>query len=258
MKKTVFLLVTVFLLAALCAGPALAAPEDYVVDLAEILSYEEWADLTANCEALSQTYGCGVYIGTVADMRSYGYTDIEDFAEAFFDDLELGLGDRADGILLVLSMAGRDYDLDSHGEYGNYAFTPLGKDTLSEVFLDNFRNDDWYGGFYDYIARCGEMLALAQAGEPVDIPASTRLASSLGTSLLLAFLLALVICLVLRGKNKSVQTASDADAYVAAGAVDIRVREDQFIHQTVTRRKIEKNYSSGGGGGGHSHSSGKF
>ena len=257
MKKIISLLLVSLLLAALLVLPASAAADDYVVDLADILTDEEESKLATACRSIAQTYNCGVYIGTAADMREYGYSDIEEFAEAFFDDLELGLGDGADGILLVLSMAERDYDLDSHGRYGNYAFTSHGKETLEAVFLDDFRNNDWFSGFRDYVVRCSEMLELAGNGEPVDIPASTRLAASVGLSLILSLIIAFLICMVLKGKNKSVRTAADADAYVAAGAVDIRIRDDQFIHQTVTRVKIEKNHSSGGGGG-HSHSSGKF
>ena len=38
---------------------------------------------------------------------------------------------------------------------------------MEEEFLDDFRDDDWYDGFEDYLEVCDEYLARAEAGDPV-------------------------------------------------------------------------------------------
>lgn len=278
MKKLISILLAALLLAAVLAPVSALADGEingdgfYVIDLYGLLSESEAQTLSSAAETITRTYGCGVHIGVISDMRDYGFSDIEDCAEEFFNSFGLGVDPDHTGILLLLSMAERDYDIDAHGEFAHYAFTDYGKTTISDEFLDNFRQNDWFGGFFDYLSRCEEMLKLARNGEPVDITASQRVQSrvtpgGLLLSLALSLLIAWLICSALKGRNKSVRAASDADAYVPAGAVTFRVRDDRFTHQTVARRRIEHSDRSGDGGGGggtsissggHSHSSGKF
>lgn len=275
MKKRLFaFLLFLGLLFALATGVFAADADDlYVLDYADILSDTQEESLAETARSLTETYGCGVHIGTIGDMRDYGFYNIEDCAEDFFNANGLGVGEEHTGILLLLSMAERDYDIDAHGSFAHYAFTDYGKTTISDEFLDDFRENDWYGGFADYLARCGTMLRLAQDGEPVDIPIVQRdrgrfTPGGVIVSLVLSLLAAWGVCSALKRRHNSVRTAVDADSYVAAGAVQFRIREDRFTHATETRRHIERSRSSGGGSGGHggttissgghSHSSGKF
>lgn len=269
MKKILSLLTVLLLIAAALTVPALAADTEYVYDWAEILTDSEVDILTSAAEEVSRTYGVGVYIATLPDMREYGFYDIEECAEVFFDEMGLGLGSDRTGIMLILSMAERDYDIDAHGDFAHYAFTDYGKTTISDEFLDNFRVNDWYGGFFDYIARCETMLRLANEGHPVDISTGDVIRGRITPagflcSVVLSVLGAWGICSLLKKGMKTAKIAADADSYVRPGAVQITRREDRFTHATETRRKIEKSERDGGGGGttvssgGHSHSSGKF
>ena len=273
MKKKLLCLLLALLLTAALAVPVLAAedPGDdfYVIDLYGLLDDNQKEVLSSAAAEITDKYGCSVHIGVIGDMRDYGFSDIESCAEEFFNSFGLGVGDDHTGILLLLSMAERDYDIDAHGEFAHYAFTDFGKTTISDEFLDNFREDDWYGGFFDYLSRCETMLQLARNGEPVDVTAAQRIQGRLTPggiilSLLLSLLISWVICTLLESKNKSVKTAADADSYVGAGAVQFRIRNDHFINRTVTRTRIERSSGGSHGGGttissgGHSHSSGKF
>ena len=258
MKKQLIGLFLVLILVFVLAVPALAEEETedfYVIDLYGLFTEEEHDALTAAAEQISQTYDCSVHIGVIGNLEDYGFSDIESCAESFFDSFGLGVGEEHNGILLLLSIAERDYDIDAHGEFGHYAFTDYGKTTISDVFLDNFREDDWYGGCSDYLDRCAVMLGLARDGEPVDVGASKGLtAGGFLVTAALSLLVAWLVC----------SSAADATAYIPDGAVQFRVRNDQFINRTVSRRKIERSSSSHSGGGttissgGHSHSSGKF
>ena len=279
MKKLLTLLLAALLIAVLSV-PALASgepadmqaePSDtYVIDLYGLLSDSEAASLSAMAEDVSQRYGCSVHIGIIDDMRNYGHNDIEACAEDFFNSFRLGVGDERTGILLLLSMADRDYDIDAHGSFAHYAFTDYGKTTISDRFLDNFRVNDWYGGFTDYIRRCDELLALAEAGEPVDIVVTSpepNIAGGIAVTAVLSLLIAWLVCSILKSSMKSATLAADADTYMIPGGAAITYRDDRFTHITTQRTRIERSDDRGGGGGhggttisigGHSHSSGKF
>lgn len=276
------------LLLALALGTsALAAGSGCVIDEAGLLTADEWEALEEQAAAVGEEYGVGVYIAAIEDYTDYGFS-VEDAAESVYLSCGLGLGEEECGILLLLSMDGRDYDLCAYGTQAHLAFTDYGKDTLADVFLDNFREDDWYGGFADYVAECGEYLRLAAEGEPVDVPGSSGglyyydedgnldhveyaetthglfWAPGWIVSAVLGVLLALLIAwIVKRATMRSVAAKAEAGAYVT-GAPAFYARSDQFTHVTESHRKIEtQNHSSGGGGtsvssGGFSHSSGKF
>ena len=166
MKKRISSLLTVMALALFLCVPALAAGFDeaelyFVTDEAGLLSEQEWSDLEARAEEISLKYKCGVYIIAVDNFANYADgNDVVEAAKNLYREYSLGYGGEKSGVLLLLSMAERDYDLLAYG-YGNTAFTDYGKDKLAEKFLDNFKNDDWYGGFQDYLEKSGSMLQSA-------------------------------------------------------------------------------------------------
>ena len=176
-----------------------------------------------------------------------------------------GWGLARDGILLLMSMSDRKYDLAAYGSFGNAAFTDYGKDQLADAFLKDFKKDDWYKGFSDYLTKCGRMLDMARKGKPLDVnhDPDARL-RYWPAGLLLGAVLALVICSILKSKMKSVKEAAGAESYVPGNGVQFAIREDRFTHVTTTRTKIER--SSGGssrggtsvGSRGFSHKSGSF
>ena len=263
MKKRISSLLAVMALALFLCVPALAAGFDeaelyFVTDEAGLLSEQEWSDLEARAEEISLKYKCGVYnFANYADGN-----DVVEAAKNLYREYTLGYGGERSGVLLLLSMAERDYDLLAYG-YGNTAFTDYGKDQLAEKFLDNFKDDDWYGGFQDYLEKSGSMLQSAREGHPLDVDGNPliRLAG-IGISLLVGCVAAFVIAVGVSDRMmKSVSAKTKADTYLIAGSVEITGREDHFTHTTETRTKIEKSSGSGGttvDSDGFSSKSGKF
>ena len=137
----------------------------HVLDYVGLLSTDEVNHLEILAGEISLYHNCGVYIGIIDDYTSQGFTSIEDCAEAFYKE-HFG---ESTGLLLVLSMKDRDYDLDAFGSFAHYAFTDYGKTTVSDAFLASFGRDNWYDGFVQYLARCDIMLRLAVLGQPVDV-----------------------------------------------------------------------------------------
>ena len=228
-----------------------------VSDVAGLLSSSQWQELESKAEQISQQYQCGVYLVTLEDYRDYGsYSSFWNFSQDFYTRYHMGLGERSNGILLILSMADRDYSLLAYGSDAHYAFTDYGKEVLENRFLDNFRQDDWYGGFRDYINGCGELLSRAADGNPVDVIYQSRdgldpgisAAVVIGVPLLTAF----GACEGMKRQMKPVREQTRADQYIVPGGINLNLKRDVFVNRTVTRTRIhtEPRANSGGGGGG--------
>ena len=167
MKKRLFsIALCLMLLLSLCVT-AHAADGVYLIDEPGLLTRDEAETLESRAAELTGRYGIGVYIAVVDDFTDYA-SDCETASEEIYLANGFGVGSEQNGILLMLSMADRDYDLCAYGTDAHLAFTDYGKERLEEEFLDDFRYDDWYTGFEDYLSACGRMLSAAEQGRPVD------------------------------------------------------------------------------------------
>ena len=267
MKKKLFvclLLCLVLLSSFSCL--ALADSRAHVGDSAGLLSADEYTELENMCAAVSDKYGCGVYIITVSDFRPFG-NSVESAAEAIFKGTGMGVGDSGNGVMLLLSMEERDYDLLAHGSIGNAAFTDYGKDLLADSFLSYFRQDDWFGGFKAYVSSCEYFLQCASEGQPIDVPAEKPLtfAQKLPVIVLIPCVIAGIVCLICKAGMKTARRKTGAAEYITPNSFYLRVRDDIFRYRTQSVERIQRseNRPSGGGGttvnaGGFSHKSGKF
>ena len=128
MKKILSPVLAVLLLIICLSVPAFAdAQLNHVTDEAGILYDSDIAALEERAAAVSEQYDCGVYI--VTDYSDTYY--VKGFGEELFSSYDLGLGDDNCGILLILSMAERDYGLVAHGDSANAGVTDCGKDALA-------------------------------------------------------------------------------------------------------------------------------
>ena len=264
-KKSILSLLLALCLVLSLGGAALASNRitmPHVTDAAGLLTNEEIMALEAQAKQIAQSYGCAPYILVVDDFRVYEDTD--DVFEAgmnLYERWELGYGQERNGLLLILSMAERDYALVTYGSVTHRAFTDYGQDYLCEQFLDNFRNDDWAGGFQDYLNTGAWLLEQAKNGTPYDVDTAPKGFNPL--IIVIPLVLALAVCLVLTGQMKTAKRKTEAGDYMVPNGVEMRIVQDMFTHRTVTRQVIQ-NENKGGGGGttvnsrGFSGKSGKF
>lgn len=237
-------------------------PEACIFDEFGLLFDSEYAELNAMAIDVSAKYGCGIYIVVVEDYTAYNSNSVYDAATTIYQSYDLGLGEGKDGVLLLLSMAERDYSLISYGDSANYAFSDYAKTELSEAFLDNFGSDDWYGGFADYITTSEEYIEMAIAGTPMnaDNDPNAKAASllvNLAIIILVPILVAGVVCFVFYKQMKPVAAQRSAGEYIV-GSVHYTDRQSRFSHVTETRTPIVKDDDSFSSGGGFSGKSGKF
>lgn len=258
-RRLACILLAALLLLGLCCtafaeAPATEAQLWNITDTVGLLTSDEDQSLEARAEEISAQYGVGIYLLILEDYSEY-YDDPYETAYQFYHGYTLGEGEDRDGVILLMSMSDRKYATFFYGPKAEYAFDAYGQELMEEEFLDDFRDDDWYDGFEDYLEVCAEYLERAEAGDPVrrdDSSAGGSSVSGIGTTILVCLgisaVIAMIVCLILRGKMKSVRKGTHADAYVT-GSLNLTASRDQYTHTTETRTKIEHESSDSGGGG---------
>lgn len=233
----------------------------YIFDNSDLLTFDEWEKLEARAADISQRHGCGVYVAFVDDFTEYGYgNDVYKTTYQLYHANELGMGDDRDGIIILLSMAERDYAMFVYGTYAETAFNSYGQEKLEKAFLGNFKEDDWYGGVSNYLSTCDEYLTRADAGKPVRESPALLIAIAVVASCLLSG----AICLFLKRSMKTVHQKVEANEYVAPGGLQLTEQYDRYTHTTEVRSKISSSDDSSSSGtsscsgGGGSGRSGKF
>lgn len=266
-KKVILSLLLALCLLLPLGGAALASGEmavPYVTDAAGLLTQAEVLALEGQAEQIAADYGCAPYILVVENYRDYEDTsDVFEAGMNLYERWELGYGPEKNGLLLMLSMAERDYALVTYGSVTHQAFTDFGQDYLSEQFLDNFRQNDWAGGFQDYLDTSAWLLEKAKNGTPYDVNSVEEEPVFNFFIILIPMALALVVCVVLMFQMKTANLKTEAGDYLVQNGTDMRVVQDIFTHRTVTRQVIQQNEDKGGGGTtinsrGFSGKSGKF
>lgn len=233
----------------------------YIFDNSDLLTFDEWEKLEARAADISQRHGCGVYVAFVDDYTVYsdGGGVYKTTYQLYHGD-QLGMGDDRDGIIILLSMAERDYAMFVYGTYAETAFNSYGQEKLEKAFLGNFKEDDWYGGVSNYLSTCDEYLTRADAGKPVRESPALLIAIAVVASCLLSG----AICLFLKRSMKTVHQKVEANEYVAPGGLQLSKQYDRYTHTTEVRSKISSSDDSSSSGtsscsgGGGSGRSGKF
>lgn len=244
MKRKIISLLLVVCMMGLLVGSAYAQTSEpqlsRVTDGAGLLQEAQIRQLEQMAQAVANRYAVGVYIVTVGDYREFDPAGVYEATYGIYHEYSLGEGQQRNGIILLLSMAERDYALFRYGEQAVYAFDDYGVEKLEEVFLDNFENDDWNGGFEDYVRECDRYLEKAASGKPVrESPVTMILFFCV-----IALAIAAAVCAVLVGQMKTVHKSTSAASYT--GNLSLTEQLDQFTHRTETRRKIESGQNSGG------------
>ena len=259
-KKIISIIFATVLVFGLSITAFANSEERYVFDEASILTYDEIEELETRAKEISETYGCEVYAITFPSLEG---NEAWELNEMLYQELVSEYGAGEDVVILMLAMEERQYDILAHG-YGNTAFTDYGKDVMAERFLDDFANDDWYWGFYDYMSTCEEFLAMAASGEPFDVGSDEGEggANFLGVivAIIVSCVIALLICLILKAQMKTARIATEAHDYQKE--LNLTNQYDIFSHKDIKRVYNPPQEENGGGttinSSGSSHKSGGF
>lgn len=247
------------------SGPAL------IVDGADLLTEKEADELEKLAEEISDRHRCSVstvFVKSLGNVRS-----IQELTDDFFDQNSYGYGNTEDGIMLLVSMAEREFHMSTCGA-GIIAFTDAGLDVLEDEFVSRLSKGDYAGAAKRFLNACDRFLTQAETDAPFDIgtimPAKEATPLQLGIALVGGFLLGGLPVMPQKKALKSVKAQTGASTYVQSNGIQLSAREDRFITVFTNKVPIPKNTGSRGGphggsvthfsSGGHSHGgrSGKF
>lgn len=233
-----------------------------VVDEADLLTAEEESELLSVVDEISERQQFDVAIVTVESMNG---ASAQNFADDFYDYNGYGMGENADGALLLVSMEDRDWYITTAG-FGITAITDAGIDYISDRFIDDLSDGEYYSAFETYARLCDDFVTQAKTGEPYDGSHMPRGEFRVGIRLLIAVIFGYIIAQTsveaMRRTLKSVRPQRSAGNYIVPGSLKLNRCEDRFLYSNVTRTERPKENSSGssihtsssgrshGGGGG--------
>ena len=288
-RLPVLLLVLALLFAfSLCAFAAGEIPADrqkpLLVDDADLLTDSEEAALLSLLETKSANVKADIAVVTVNGTDGQ---DVDAFAKDYYDYNGYGQGDNNDGVLLLISMAERDYWITTTG-FCIEAITDYGLEKIENDFLSALSGGYYADAFQTFAADCETLISAARQGNVYDyyisssdpnngyggyyndaynyfdgdsyLPQSEPAFSVSGNILLalaIGFVLALITVFSMKGKLKTVRRKYEASNYVVPGSLALRANEDRFLYSTVAQTPIpqhDEDHSSHGGfsGGGSS------
>ncbi len=294
-KRTLALLLSVMLLLSLCVGAFAAAGEipadrqkPLLVDDADLLSDSEETELLSLLEQKSEAVQADIAVVTVEDTDG---ADVATYAMDYYDYNGYGQGDDNDGVLLLISMAERDYWITTTG-FCIEAITDYGRETIEGDFLPALSAGSYADAFRTFAAGCETLIQSAREGNIYDYYSSDsdsennyggyyndayeyfggedfsgtvsrpfNVVPNLLLALAIGFALALITVSAMKGKLKTVHRRYEASNYVVPGSLALQQSEDRFLYSNVTQTPIPRhddNHSSHGGfsGGGSSVSFG--
>lgn len=232
----------ILLILVLCLNftvPVMAAEDVFVYDDADILTDSEENKLNNKLEALSEEHKAEIVVVTVDSMDG---DNIEHYINKVYDDENFGYGSERDGVLLLISMNPRKFNILSNG----YAGVAINSGDISDI-QDVMGNDLSAGRYYKaidkYADKCDYYLNAYVNGVPFDF---TR---SLAVAVVVGLIIGVIVALVLKGQLKSIRRQSRANDYVKSGSMHVTQSRDIYLYRKVTSRPKETNKSSGSGSG---------
>ena len=226
---------------------ASAESEFKVYDYGELLSDSEEIALEDKLSGIADVYGHDVIVYTTDSMDGM---DAEEYTEYLKGKLNAGID--GSGIIYMVSMEYRDYDIYSFGRmYGEIMIQSITDDMAADLqpYLSEGR---YYDAFNEYADRVISEIQYVQEYGPNEEP-SFAIPIGIGCGLIIG----LITVLVMKGGMKTTRAESMANNYVRQGSFKLTNSRDIFLYSQVTRTKRSSDSSSSGGGGG-GHSSGKF
>ncbi len=243
-------LAAVMLIVMMCSFAS--AESVCIMDGAGLLKSTEVDSLKLKIVELRNTYGLDIAIVTT---NSTNGKKMYDYCEDLYQRYGLGVGERKDGVMLLIDMSDRGYYVYGFGPIGNRveggikdsAFTPsLSEARYAKAFMEFLNQVKFEASRIPASYREGKGSAYAM----------DRVKEILPVLLIAGAVVALIVVLVLRGKMKTANGKRNATDYMVPDSFRLDRALDLYLYTTTTRTKIESSSSGSRGGGGGSHGSG--
>lgn len=245
---------SVFLALILCCALAVqvsAAQMPRLVDAADLLTASQETELLAYLDQASDKLQTEVVIVTLENLGGYSADQV---IEAFYDEYDYGFGPGRDGVMLLLSMAERDYRILANG-FAADAISLSDIDEIGDDIVSELSDGEYMDGFMEFVDLCAYEIDGERNGFPFPWGVSLTVSVAVG------FLVAFIATGFMRAELKSVHSKTGAREYAKRGSMQLTRTSDLFLYRTVDRRPRPKESSSGyrsSGGGGRNVGGGKF
>jgi len=231
------------------AGVESADPSVKIHDFAGLLTSEEQAKLERQAQDIVNRLDVDIAVVTVDGLDGLSPST---YANDFFELNGFGTNGGMDGMLLLVSMADRDYHIATSGKAYDL-FYDKDLDEVIDRFLPYLSDGEYYTAFSRFLLAseahlAGTSLRLRQI-YPIPLIA--------GVAVLIGLVVAGIVMSILALLHKrSLAPAPDAAAYLTENGFRLTHKKDMFQHTYTSRTPIPKSNSGGGGGsGGRSSSS---
>ena len=244
MKKSLILLLSLILCPIFSIFSNANEIDRNVVDNNKLLSDEQSDNIEQMIANVSEKYGIDIVIHT--EKSTYG-VKIYNYAKEFYIENGYGVGEKRDGIILVIS--GRVGS-------GEYYILPFGK--AAEIFDNDNVFDDVEnnvssalsnGDYYKAMEKFVLLTEKAFEKESLNKPyfSSTSVAISVVVVLILALSSATITLVVLIKSMNNARPRKNAKDYVRNGSFNLQVSRDVYLYSTITKRpRVQSNKRSGG------------
>lgn len=242
-----------------------------LIDDAELLNEDDKSRILNKLDGIAETYEFDVIAATVNSLEGKG---VQEYADDLYDYNDFGLGDKKDGILLLISMEDRDvyisttgYGIDvfpdsvwnhildvivpymSSGDYSSAieTYASLCEDYIENAEKGNFDGYDYnysydynYDYDYDYDYNYGDDYQPKRGLDIKWIPISIIIGMAISFGIMWGF----------RSQLKSVHRKPAARDYQIPGSMQVTEQSDMFLYNHVTRtpKQTQNNNHRGGGG----------
>lgn len=240
MKRRFLSLVLALALCAMMVLTAYAASDEFLVlDEAGLLTDSEAEALNTKLQNISSTYNAQIVVVTIDTLEG---SDIDEFIELVYDEMEFGYGTGHDGALLLVCMDLREYRILTNG-MAQDAMGDFEIELIGDLIVPDLSDGYYADAFNTFADECEYYLNGHLNGFPFE-PGATLL-----IALVIGLVVGVVTALILRGQLRSVHQQRKADVYVKPGSMQLTTCNDFFLYRTITRRKKESNSSSSGSSG---------
>ena len=242
-----------------------------LVDDAGLLTSGEASTLNAALEEISQRQEVDVAVITVSCLPD-DYYDVQKYADDIYDYFGYGYGNSDDGILLLLTMAEREWAVSTYG-YGITAFPDSMIDRIMDDCLYYISDGAYYSGFSCFAQLCDQYITDAKNGYTYDDPygyiggadgPTAMLVSSDGggffnlfVSLILAFIVSGIITGVWKSELNTVNKQTGASNYADRDSIRVTLSRDLFLYRNVSRVRRQTEQPNRSGTSIHRSSSGR-
>lgn len=234
--------------ALLAGGISVSAESEYkVYDYGDLLSDSEETALEDKLCGIADMYGHDVIVYTTDSMDGM---DAEEFTEYLKGKLDAGID--GSGIIYMVSMEYRDYDIYSFGRMYDEIMIQSITDDMAEDLQPYLSDGRYYDAFDKYADKVLSEIQYVEEYGPNEEP-SFAIPIGIGCGLLIG----LITVLVMKSNMKTTRAETMANNYVRQGSFKLTNSRDIFLYSQITRTKRASDTSSSSGGGG-GHSSGKF